>query len=200
MICGKKITKNIGYHCALIGGVEARLWLFNRDEVLGPVRDVTNPQIITDLTMKVKTTGTPNVLYSGYRYEGYNNSVKPKETYVAGKAVGPRFDHVIDFVIFSRNSDVKAEIEAIAAGKFIAIIENVNKADDNAFEVYGLDVGLELKSLTADSTGDTEGAYALQLGSPDNFKEPHLSANFFDTDYATTLDALNTLVSADVAI
>lgn len=200
MICGKKISKNLKFNCDMVGGVEAVLYLFNRTEVLGPVRDVTNPQIITDLTMRIKTAGTPNILFTGFKYDGFNNSVKPKSALVK-KSAGARYDHTVDFLVFGRGSVVKDELENLANGSVIAVIENVNKNGDNAFEIYGLDVGLEVKTLADDITGaDNDGAYALTLGSPDNFKEGHLPATFFDTDYATTSGNLTALISTTTAV
>lgn len=200
MICNTDISKNVGYNCNLVGGVEARLYLFNRDQIAAFVRDMVNPQIITDITMAIKTpavTGPPAVaaiLYTGFRYDGFNFSVKPKTAFVL-KASGARYDHTVDFVVFGRGSDVKAELEAMAGGSFVAIVENLNKADDNAFEVYGLDVGLQVKTLVDDPTGDGDGSYAIGLGSPDNYKEAHLPATFFDTSYLTSKASLNDLIA-----
>lgn len=201
MICaGKKITKNIGFNCAIVGGVEAAMYIFNRTEIEAIVRDSTNPMIVEDLTMKVKTPGATPVLFTGFKYEGYNNSVLPQATFVAGRAVGPRYDHIIDFTIFARGADVKSEIEALGADRKVVVIENVNKEGDSAFEIYGLEVGLELKSLTYAPGGESEGAYVLQMGSPEQYKEPHLPASFYAGTYADTVDALNDLISTDAAI
>jgi hypothetical protein len=187
-ICGK-ITSNLLYSCDTpsIGGVEANLYLFNRDEVAGYVRNGTNPQIIEGITM---ATGK-----LGFKFEGFNTSVKPKVDLVK-KEFSTRYDHVVSFLIFARGSNAKKQIEGLANGKYIAVIENVQKTGDSAFEVLGTDIGLELRTLTGDANDqNNEGAYALELGSPENFKEPHMPATLFKTDYATTKSTLNALIT-----
>lgn len=187
-ICGKLI-QNMLYDCTnpVIGGVEAVVYLFNRSDITAYVRDVTNPQIITDITL---ASGA-----KGFRYEGYNTSVKPKSTFVK-KDYSARFDHAVDFVIFAKGSAVKAEVEKLGTNRVVAVIENIHKSGDSAFEIFGTDLGLELTTLTADpNDANSEGAYVVNLTSPANFKEPHMPATFFDTDYATSKASLLALIT-----
>jgi len=191
------------YDCTdpIIGGVEAVVYLFNRDDIAAYVRDSTNPQIITDITMAVVTPAqvgppaVPAVYAKGFQYQGYNTSVKPKTTFVK-KDYSSRYDHTLDFVVFQKGSAVKAEIEKFGTNRVVAIVENTYKSGDSAFEVFGTDLGLELTTLTADpNDANSEGAYVINLQSPANFKEPHMPATFFITDYATTKAALLALVT-----
>jgi hypothetical protein len=139
--------------------------------------------------------GTPAVLAKGFRYEGYNTSVKPKSTFVK-KDYSARYDHNLDFVIFSKGSDVKAEIEKLGTNRVVAIIENIHKSGDSAFEIFGTDLGLELTTIKSDpNDANSEGAYEITLTSPANFKEPHMPATFFVTDYPTTKTALLALIT-----
>jgi len=177
------------YDCAnpIIGGTEAVVYLFNRSDIVAYVRDSTNPQIITDITLATGATG--------YQYEGYNTSVKPKSTFVK-KDYSSRFDHSIDFVIFSKGSAVKAEIEKMGTNRVVAIIENSYKSGDSAFEVFGTDIGLELTTLKSDpNDANSEGAYEITLTSPANFKEPHMPATLYNASYAATKTALLALIS-----
>jgi hypothetical protein len=177
------------YDCTnpIIGGTEAVVYLFNRSDITAYVRDTTNPQIITDITL---ATGA-----KGFQYQGYNTSVKPKSTFVK-KDYSARYDHSVDFVIFSKGSAVKAEIEKLGTNRVIAVIENIHKSGDSAFEVFGTDLGLELTTLKSDpNDANSEGAYELTLTSPANFKEPHMPATFFITDYPTTRAALLALIT-----
>lgn len=186
--CGK-LVQNMIYDCQnpVIGGVEAVVYLFNRSDIAAYVRDDTNPQIIKDITM---VTGA-----KGFRYEGYNTSVKPKTTFVK-KDYSARFDHSVDLVIFLKGSDVKAEIEKLGTSRVVAVIENVHKSGDSAFEIFGTDLGLELTTLTSDpNDANSEGAYVVNLTSPANFKEPHMPATLYDTDYATTKSGLLALIT-----
>lgn len=136
-ICGF-ITKEQLKDCSalLTDGNESTLYLANRTDVLGYVRDVTNPQIIRSIIMK------PTKRF--WRYEGARTTLKPRFTYVR-KAFGAKFKHDLDAVIFNWNSDTKTEIVALANGQFIAIIVNKDKQGDASVEIYGTDVGLVLK-------------------------------------------------------
>lgn len=194
-LCDKKITKGVAFNCDISGGVESTLYLYNREEIATIVRNVANPQIVEAFVMAVKTA--PSTLYTGFKFEGFNTSLKPKTDGVK-KTYSYRYNHQIDFAIFDRSSATKEVIESMARANLVAVVENRNKiAGDATFEVYGLDVGLTLNTFSDDPTNaDNEGAYVLQLASPDDFKEPHMPATFFDTDYATTKTALLDTIAA----
>lgn len=180
------------YDCnnPVIGGTEAVVYLFNRSDIVAYVRDTTNPQIITDITLATDATG--------YKYEGYNTSVKPKSNFIK-KDYSARYDHMVDFVIFAKGSAVKAEIEKLGTNRVVAVIENIHKTGDSAFEIFGTDLGLELTTLKSDpNDANSEGAYEVNLTSPGNFKEPHMPATLYKTSYITTKTALLALIKADV--
>jgi hypothetical protein len=191
-ICGT-LLQNMLYDCnnPVIGGTEAVVYLFNRSEIAAYVRDTVNPQIITDITMVTGATG--------YRYEGYNTSVKPKSTFIK-KDYSARYDHSVDFVVFSKGSAVKAEIEKLGTNRVVAVIENIHKSGDSAFEIFGTDLGLELTTLKSDpNDANSEGAYEITLTSPGNFKEPHMPATLYKTSYTVTKTALLALIQADAS-
>lgn len=205
-ICDKKIDEGVGFDCDITGGVEANLYLFNREEITAYQRAVGNTQIIEDFVMQIITPavpgdpGTPAVVAKGYLFEGYTNSVKPKIDGVV-KTFGFGYNHLVDFLIFKRGSDVKATIEKMAMSRLglVAVIEHLGKTTDATFEVLGTDVGLRLLAISDDPTNvDNGGAYSLQLASPNDFKEPHMPATFYDTDYATTKAALLALIAPNV--
>jgi hypothetical protein len=79
---------------------------------------------------------------------------------------------------------------------FIVVIENNFRGETGnaAFEIYGLDVGLELVEMeTNKSDAETQGAYVLTLRTPELYKEPHLPATFYVTSYAATKALFNAL-------
>lgn len=191
-ICGK-INANILFDCLnpIIGGVEAKIRIYNREDIAGYVRNAVNPQIIEGITMVVDGA----VARKGFLYEGINASVKPKMEMVR-KEYGNRYDHIVDFIVFKKGSAAKAQLAKLANGSSVAVIENVSKSGDTSFEVFGTDVGLELKSLTSDANDSaTEGAFVLQLGSPENVKEPHMPATLFVTSYAATKTMLDLTIT-----
>lgn len=199
-ICDKKIDEGVEFDCDITGGVEANLYLFNREEITSYQRAVGNTQIIEDFVMQIITPGTPAVTAKGYLFEGYTNSVKPKIDGVV-KTYGFGYNHLVDFLIFKRGSDVKSLIEKMALSRMglVAVIEHLGKTTDATFEVLGTDVGLRLLAISDDPTNvDNGGAYSLQLASPNDFKEPHMPATFYDTDYATTKANLLALIAPNV--
>lgn len=186
-LCARVISEDQPYDCNVSGGVENIYYVFNRIDIVAYARSVGNTQIITDFTLAGAAVG--------YQFEGYNNSTKPKSVLVR-KTYSAKYDQTIDAVIFSRGSVTKDQLEALALDEVVVIIENKYKGSDATFEIYGLDIGLQLKALTDDPTNaDSEGAYVVQWGSPDNFKEPHLPATFFITDYADTKAAIVALLA-----
>jgi len=199
-ICDKKIDGGIEFDCDLTGGVEANLYLFNREEITSYLRNVTNTQIIEDFVMQIITPGTPAVTAKGYLFEGMNLSVKPK-TDLVKKPYKPEYNHLVDFLVFNRSSASKQQLENMARSRsgLVAVVEHLGKTTDSTFEILGTDVGLRLVALSDDPTNtDNGGAYVLQLSSPDEFKEPHMPATFFDTDYATTKATLLALIAPNV--
>lgn len=204
-LCQRAISTGQTFNCDLIGGVENNYYVFNRDDIAAYIRDMDNNQIITDFTMNIVTpavTGppaVPAVYATGYLFQGFNTSTKPK-TVITKKTYAVRYTQTIDAVIFDRGSDVKVQLEALALAQVVIIVENKLKTEDCAFEVYGLDVGLQLLALTDDPTNaDTEGAYVVQWSSPADFQEPHLPATFFDTSYAVTKAAILSLLQTNQA-
>ena len=191
-ICGK-ISQNIIIDCdnPLVGGAKDRLILINHEDWSDATisRNATNNQLITNI-----------VLGSGvvaYEYEGKNNSVEPRSALVKQR-YAEVYDHETIFKVFKSNAATKQQIEKMAKGKMVAVIENNYKGADGegAFEVYGEDSGLELQELERTLADvDTQGAYHLVLRTSEFSKEPHLPATIFITDYATTKAVVDSLLA-----
>lgn len=192
-ICDNLIDNGADFDCDLTGGVEPNLWLFNREEIASYQRSVANTQIIEDFVMEVIAT----VPKKGFAFRGYNNSVKPKTDGVQ-RPFGYEFNHTVDFMIFQRGSASKANIEKLAKSRagVVAVVEYLGKTTDSTFEVYGAEKGLRVVTLSDDiSNAENGGAYVLQLASPEDYKEPHMPATFFDTSYAVTKGNLLALIA-----
>jgi hypothetical protein len=188
--CGK-LSSNILLNCdyPLIGGSKDILKLINFDDLDGVTRNASNPQIIEAITL-LSSPAT-----QAYQIEGKNSSNDLRAALVKAR-YSEGYDHEVIFRIFTNGPEVKEQIEAMGKGKFIAVIENnFRGATGNAaFEIYGLDVGLELvEAETNKSDAETQGAYVLTLRTPELYKEPHLPATFFVTSYAATKTAFNLL-------
>lgn len=188
--CGR-LTDDLLNNCdyPLVGGVKDRLILINQDDVDSYTENVSNPQIITDITLNA----SPAV--RAYEIEGINSSNDKLVALVKG-AYSTTWNHQITVRIFSTGADVKKQIENMTKGKLIALVEHNYRGEngDAAFEILGRVQGLEVLECTQDmSDTETQGAWVLRLSSPEKFKEPNTPATFFDTNYATTkakVDAL----------
>lgn len=189
--CGR-ITAGITNDCddLLVGGVKAKLYLFNLDDIVGYTLNVTNKQIIEAITLETSPAA------SGYVFEGYLNSIEPSVNLNKG-AYFNQWNHQILFRIFSNIPDTKKQIEALSKGRFVAIIENNYQGDDGnaAFELYGKKVGLEATVIEANKNdADSQGAWVITLATPETTKEPNAPATVFITNYATTKALVEALV------
>ena len=149
--------------------------------------DGSNTNMVTDL-----------VLIAGgkkaFKYEGFNRSMRAKYELVKS-AFSVSYIHTIDFVVFQIDYDTKMELTAMAMGKIIAVVQNLDTNDDNPYEIYGLDAGLELITSVRDiNDADSNGAFVLQLATnPDGAKEGHMPRSWFKTTLAATITAVEVL-------
>lgn len=194
-ICGKISEDQIKQCNALItDGNESTLYLANRDDISGYVRDSTNPNIIRSIVMK---TGK-----KFFKYEGSRTSLKPRFTTVK-KQFGTKYKHEMDAIIFNWSSDVKLEIENLAEGLFVAIVVNKNKTTDASVEVYGTDVGLVMKdgAIRDLNSADFGANFPFGLESEEGQEETHTPASFAVLagtptpvySYSATIEALDEL-------
>ena len=174
----------------LRGGAKETIRLINFNDIYpdGTVTfDATDTQKVTDI-----------VLASGgkqaYKFHGFNRSMKPKYELVRG-AYSVGYTHTIDFVVFQIDYDTKMELTALAMNRVVAVVENLDQNDDNPYEVYGLDAGLELVSNVRDlNDADSNGAFVLQLATnPDGAKEGHMPYSWYKTNLSTTVTAVEVL-------
>lgn len=177
--CGA-ITANQDYDCdePPVGGTEDQMVLINWADLASVTRNVTNTQVIEAITYEA--------LEDGYLMEGNLFSHNPGTELVIG-TFSVRFKHRVEFVGFLKTPDAKLHYEALANGKYIAVVKNVQALPANAhYEIYGLDTGLKLESLVNLSNED-DGIYKLVLTSDDRALAPHMPNPFFLTSEAVTL-------------
>ena len=149
--------------------------------------DGSNTNLVTDL-----------VLIAGgkkaFKYEGFNRSMRAKYELVKS-AFSVSYIHTIDFVVFQIDYDTKMELTAMAMGKIIAVVQNLDTNDDNPYEIYGLDAGLELITSVRDiNDADSNGAFVLQLATnSEGSREGHMPRSWFKTTLAATITAVEVL-------
>lgn len=176
----------------LVGGVEDRLILLNKDQIDSVDYNTANALIVEAIAL-----ANASPAYKGYAFNGKNSSIDSSNTLVKGR-YSSNYDHQVIFRIFDDGPDIRERVAQLGNGKFVAIVQNNYRGTDDkaTFDVKGLSVGLEAIEITQDkSDADTQGAWVVTLKTPDNGpKEPLPPANFFITDYTATKAAIDALL------
>ena len=185
-ICGS-LTEDILKDCdnPLQAGTRDQMKIINLSDLATSTRNATTGAV------EAFTNAVPG---SAVVIDGQRNSIVPRFEKVI---VGPfsKYMHEVACMGFDLAPEVKNDLEKGADGQYIAIVENFHKGTDGnaAFEIYGLDNGMELSELSRDpNSADTQGAFAIKFSSEIN-SEPRMPATLFLTDYATTKAIYDTL-------
>jgi len=191
-ICGE-ITANLTINCdsPLQAGSEDRLILINRSDWddAAVTYNVSNNGIIENVVLASGVVG--------FSYDGKNNSIAPKYELVK-QTYADVYNHEVNFKVFDASPVAKEQMELLAKGQMVAIVQNKYKGTDGnaAFEVYGVDSGLictqNIREITNVENG---GAFDLILKSDEASLEPKLPRTFFITDFATTKAIIDGLVA-----
>lgn len=196
-ICGV-ITSGALFNCdtPIAPGVDERLILINKDDFddATVTFDAMDDFIITNIVLAAGGK-------QGFSFEGNRQSNNPQYLFVP-QTVAVGYDHQIDFLAFDISAVQKDNLEKMALGKMVAIVEN-NRGrgnGDNFFEVYGSEVGMEVITLTRiPSDLETQGAFSIQLKTSDNAgKEPKMPPTWFETDYDTTKALVDALLTPTI--
>jgi hypothetical protein len=161
----------------LKSGTQPRLFLINYDDLVSTTASTTTPNLLTAMTFASNTVA--------HVFEGYKQDVKPIQESIAPGNGSNQWKHSLGFLIYEIDQIQKNNIQRLAKGRFIAIVENKGKNDDS-FEVYGLGSGMEFVAGVARDSYANGGGYLIQLATPDEEFEPLLPKTIFTTDYATT--------------
>lgn len=190
------ITANILLNCdnPPVTGVSDTLYLINRDDI----DSITFDTLQTTGSNKLVTS--INMLTNKYAYkiEGRNNSHEPSSTLRKGRYFDS-YEHQVSFKIFDNSPEIKSQIESmVQRGNLVAIVENNYRGQGSvaAFEMYGYQSGLEVAETSRNANeADTQGGYALTLKTPEQQGEGHLPYSILSTDYASTKQLLEGLLT-----
>jgi hypothetical protein len=163
------------------GGTRARVIVINFDDIETFAEDADGR--ITSITL---VAGAGSYLFTGFR-----NDVKKSDD-VANPGVGlNQFLHKTGWVIYERTQEQKNNVENLARGRFVVIAENKGR-DDDAVEVIGIDVGVEIVAGPIRNAHENGGFFMLNFSTPEGEYEGKLPRSL-GTDYddaQTIIDAL----------
>lgn len=159
-------------------GEDSMLLLIQRKDISAIDLSALTEDIIESITLLASK--------SGYIFQGYRQSLKPKYRAVRGPAGNTMYIHELDYFVFSYSQATKNNLTRKGHGRYVAIYVN-SKQDENAFEVMGSDVGVELLELER-APGENGGSIRIKLTTPEAEPEAKMPKTFYDgTSYATTL-------------
>lgn len=168
-----------------IGGLEATIYLFNRNDISGTINPANKVQL-TDLV--VASTK------KGYKYEGYKKTANAGFDLVVADNLPDSYTQTLSLTVWGIDS---ATVKALNdLNDIVAVVENKNKgvAGDGAFEVYGFETGLYKTSFTKRSN-DNGGTFSIELASQSGEESSVSHHIYFETSYAASKAALEALMS-----
>ena len=187
--CEEKLSADILKDCDNIafGGLEVNAVIINFDDIdkAASTLDGTNDLIITNLATK---SGT-----SGFSLEGVKQTNGASFEFVIREDTTDAYKHLFAGVVLTPSADNKKRLDEMGSnGRYVVVVEKMWKGanQEDAFEVLGWDVGLELATMVW-SSKEGNGAVKFELASVDTFEEPKMTRNNLETDYATTKTAFD---------
>lgn len=167
------------------GGLENDVLLINRSDVdySAITYNVSNKNIVTNFQLKSGKTG--------YLLQGVKQVNSTSFELVKQEFSFDTFKHMFNGVVLTPSSANKEQAEKLASGgKYVVIVNRKYKGASNAdaFEIYGLQSGLELETMTYNSK-ENNGVISFALASAEGEDETSLPKTLLETDYDTTLTA-----------
>lgn len=189
MACGEITRGAVVEDCADIppGGTRARILLANLEDVVSFTEDADEQ--ITAITMDSGKTF--------YEFSGFRNDIKSFQEVIKPEIGLPKFKHSVGLIVYENTQLQKNNVENIARGKFVAIIENKGK-DVHSFEVVGKGVGLAIVAGQIRNAHENGGFFVLTLSTEDDLGElePQLPQTITAASYAAALALVEDLLPA----
>ncbi len=190
MSCGEGLlTGDLLYDCdnGSIAGLETNVVLINRNQFdySALTYDSLNKMIATGFALKAGNTG---FFLSGIKQTNAISYELVKKEKSADKK-----KHIFTGVILSLSAVNKLQLQLMSeGGRYILVVEKKWKGvnDVDAFDVLGLDAGLELNVVTYNSNED-DGTATIELSSVDGEEETKFPVNLLLSDYAATKTAFD---------
>lgn len=188
-------TASILYDCntPLTGGTKTTVWLGNLSELEDYDVDVYNNIIVTNLILASGKT-----LFKLEGASGTNGSSARPSFQMVELAYQKAFEHDFSGLALDISPETKLELSKWVKSEVYIIYENKQKGVDgnSAFEILGLNAGLNMKEFKRDPNNkDTSGGFEIRFTTNENSREGTMPHTFWNTDYATTLQAINDLLA-----
>lgn len=188
--CAGSLAANIAKDCAnpMADGYTGRGLLIPLNNTLTFAVDASNPRIITGITMAVgdKLAVIDNVWPSAF------NGSQTQSNADAGRM---QYGKTFTFRIPLRGAGVsKSIVEPLADAPlgYLAVLEKKDRRGDGSYEIVGYCQGL---TVNADGIVRNENENDGDVVVTMSCKEQYFEVTFFDTDYATTKAAFETLMT-----
>lgn len=185
--CGKISANAMLAKCgASTPAVKGRIILMNFDDIDVAGSTVTDG-VLSALVMKNNA--------KGYAWETHDRAVEVNSP-LAPKTYYNVFEHNLVVRVFDKTQEIKDQINALAYGRVVAIVENRSNANaETHYEVYGWDSGLIMTAQDSPSTDGDGVIYTITLNSDENSQESQLPLSFYTGDLATTETAIEALLA-----
>ena len=189
--CAGSLAANIAKDCAhpMAGGYTGRGLLIPLTNTLTFSVSGTNPRIITGITMAVgdKLAVIDNVWPSSF------NGSQTQSNADAGRMM---YNKTFTFRIPLRGADVSKDIvEPLAEAPlgYMAVLEKKDRRGDGSYEIIGYGQGL---TANADGIMRTENENGGDIVVTMSTSEQYFEVTLYDTNYATTKSAFETLMNS----
>lgn len=173
-----------------VAGTAARIILMSHSDIDKSGSTVTD-NVISVLKLKQGA--------KAYEVDSLPDATVGSSPVTAGTYVNS-FQHSVTLRLFKKSEAAKTFINQLLNSKVVAIVENNDHGTtgETKYEVYGWESGLKITEMPA-TTEMTDGvAYQATLASPSGGQESVLPMSFFNTDEATTDEAVDALLGANV--
>lgn len=159
MSCGT-IDRGSSANCEDLpkGGTRPRIVVINMDDIDGDFEEDADGRI-TGITL---VDGA-----FAYEFTGFRNDAKTSEEIIKPDTGIPMFKHMLGWVIYERTQLQKNNIENLARGRFVVIMENKGKDDDSVI-VLGAGVGVAAVPQVIRDAYANGGFYTVSFSTPDD--------------------------------
>lgn len=188
MDCTSGIAKNITSDCTTqpVGGLEVEAYIGNRRE-LSATYDETALNKVTDLSVIAGKTL--------FKIKGVSKNLNAGHDRVISDDLADTFTHYFSFKGFEFDSESVINLDNIKDVVVFVNYKNKTEDGDGVIVAYGLKCGLYPSSDTR-RANDANGIRSIEITSKDQQTEPFSQYNVLNTDYATTLAMLESLLQA----